>query len=158
METARLIYLYDLASTIASTLTVDQITSTIIFGGSDSIPGIYDGTHQYKTGDLCTYVDSYGGIHVLECVSDTTDTPIDLEDWQEFSIINSIRKTSDNLILMATLRPDEDGNKVWLQYRGGEGEIPDNNYGLIIKKNFIIQPEEPDPFTTDLVWGKVQVG
>jgi hypothetical protein len=155
--TAKLIYLYDLASTISTTLTVDQIVSTIIFG-TGSIPGIYDGSHKYKKGDLCTYIDSAGTIHVLECIEDTTDNPIDLEAWQEYSILSAINNTTRNLILLSEIRPEEEANKVWLQYRGGGSGIPEDNYGLIVKNNFIISVEEPDDFTTDLIWGKVQVG
>ena len=159
MSTARLIPLFDLASMIESTLTVDQITSTIIFGPS-STPGVFQPTHQYRVGDLCTYVDSYGGIHVLECIrpNDTTNPELNPEDWQEYSILNAINRASTNLIILSRFRPDEDGNRVWLQYRGGGGDIPDNNYGLIIKNNFVISPNEPENFTPDLVWGKVQVG
>ncbi len=152
---ATLTYLYDLASTISTTLTVDQIVSTMIFGSS-GIAGVYDGTHVYKEGDLVTYVDQYGTIHVYQCInSGATGEEIDLDDWREFSLLSSISNTTHNLILLATLKPSEDDNKVWLQYRGGGQGIPEDNYGLIVTKNFIISKDEPENFTTDLVWGKI---
>lgn len=157
-STAALTYLYDLKTTISSNLTVDQIISTMIFGSS-GIAGVYDGTHTYKEGDLVTYVDSAGVIHVYRCINDgASGEPIDLEDWEDYSIISSVNNTAYNLILLSSFRPTEEGNKVWLEYRGGGGGIPENNYGLIVKNNFIISRDEPEDFTTDLVWGKVTSG
>jgi len=155
-STAKLVYLYDLSAKVEDTLSVDQIVSTMIFGSS-GVAGVYDPEHVYNPGDLCTYIDDYGRIYVLECIKQTEQGPIDFEDWAEFSILDKINETSNNLVILATLRPDVPGNKVWLQYRGDEGGIPDGNYGLIIKQNFIISADEPEDFTTDIVWGKVQV-
>lgn len=154
---AKLTYLYDLTTTISSNLTVDQIISTMIFGSS-GIAGVYNPEHVYHEGDLATYVDSNGVIHVYQCIAEETTGEIDLEDWEEFSILKSISNTSNNLILLSTLAPVEEGNKVWLEYRGGGGGIPDRNYGLIVKKNFILSVNEPEDFTSDLVWGRIQVG
>lgn len=152
---AKLTYLYDLASAISSTLTVDQIVSTMVFGSTPV--GVYDGTHVYQKDELATYIDSNGGIHVLRCILDgATGEPIELDDWEEFSLLNAIDNTSGNLIMMAELQPSEASNKVWLQFRGGQGGIPEGNRGLIVKRNFIISRTAPDPFTTDLVWGMVQ--
>ena len=157
-STAALTYLYDLKTTISSSLTVDQIVSTMIFGSS-GIAGVYDGSHEYNAGDLVTYVDDAGVIHVYECVNDgASGEPIDLNDWKDYSILASVSNTADNLILLSSIRPSEEGNKVWLQYRGGGGGIPEGNYGLIVKNNFIISREPPEDFTTDLVWGRVTSG
>lgn len=153
---AKITYLYDLATTISSNLTVDQIVSTMIFGSS-GIAGVYNGTHIYHEHDLVTYVDDSGSIHVFECINEgATGIPITLDDWTEFSLLSSIKDTSNNLILLSRLKPDIDSNQVWLEFRGAGSGIPENNYGLIVKNNFIIQSEEPEDFTTDLVWGRVQ--
>ena len=155
---ASITYLYDLKSVISSNLTVDQIVSTMIFGSS-GIAGVYDGSHTYNEGDLVTYVDDSGTIHVYECVnSGAHGDPIDLNDWRDYSILSSVKNTADNLILLSTLMPSEEGNRVWLQYRGGGGGIPEGNYGLIVTRNFIISREPPVDFTTDLVWGRVTSG
>lgn len=152
---AKLTYLYDLTTTISSNLTVDQIVSTMIFGSS-GIAGVYNPEHVYTEGDIVSYIDDYGTIHVLKCVnSGATGDPIDPTDWEEYSILEHIRTISDNLILLAQYKPTEEGNRVWIQFRGGGEGIPEDNYGLIIRSNFIISPDEPENFSTDLVWGKV---
>ena len=154
---AKLTYLYDLTTTISSNLTVDQIVSTIIFGSS-GIAGVYSPEHIYHEGDLATYVDSNGVIHVYQCIEDGATGDFNPEYWEEFSILKSVSNTANNLILLSNLAPVEEGNKVWLEYRGGGSGIPDKNYGLIIKKNFILSVNEPEDFTSDLVWGKIQIG
>lgn len=152
---AKLTYLYDLASAISSTLTVDQIVSTMVFGSTPV--GVYNASHVYQKDELATYIDSSGGIHVLRCVLDgATGEPIELDDWEEFSLLTAIDSTAGNMILMAEEQPSDASNKVWLQYRGGESGIPEGNRGLIVKRNFVISSNEPDPFTTDIVWGEVQ--
>ena len=158
---ATLTFLYDLKSELANTLTVDQIVSTIIFG-SGGIDGVYEPTHVYSEGDIVEYIDGDGVIHVYECVrTGATGDPINLLDWAEYSLIGKIEALRTGLIMMTTTRPaDVYNNKVWIRPKSEEhGTIdPDDNYGLIVTQNFIISPNEPTPFTTDLVWGQVTSG
>ena len=155
---AKMMFLYDLTTTISSNLTVDQIVSTMIFGSS-GIAGVYNPEHVYREGDIVSYVDDYGTIHVLKCINaGATGDPINPNDWDEYSILQHINNIGENLILLSQYKPVEEGNRVWLQFRGGGEGIPEDNYGLIIRSNFIISPDEPEDFTTDLVWGRVTTG
>jgi len=158
---ATLTFLYDLKSELANTLTVDQVVSTIIFG-SAGIDGVYEPTHTYGEGDIVEYIDGDGVIHVYECVQNgATGDPIDLTYWKEYSIVEKMESLRTGLILLSSTRPaDVYNNKVWIRPKSEEsGTIdPDDNYGLIVTQNFIISPNEPTPFTTDLVWGQVTSG
>ena len=156
MVSATLTYLYDLRTEISSQLTVDQITSTIIYGSS-GIKGLYDPTHIYYKGDIVPYVDSSGVIHILECIVDgATGTPLNVDQWTDFSIINRIQAMNNNYICISSVMPQSSGNKVWIKLKeSSTTETTTISTGLIIASNFVLSANEPSPYTTDLVWGKV---
>lgn len=159
---ASISFLYDLRSEISDVLTVDQITSTIIFG-SNGIDGVYNPEVVYVEGDIVEYLDDDGVIHIYECVkTGATGSPINLDDWIEYSLMSALDAVRQNLIVLSATRPpDEYHNKVWIIAKSSEdGSIDpgDDSKGLIVTKNFIISATEPTPFTTDLVWGQVTSG
>lgn len=155
---ASITYLYDLREEASMNVTVDQITSIIIFG-SMGIAGLYDPDHVYNKGDIVPFIDEDGVIHIYECINTgATGSPINLEDWQEYSIIGKLKELRKELIFMDYEEPiDTNSNKIWLKIKGTNPNPSEDRDGwkLIIKNNFIISTTEPDPFTTDLVWGKV---
>ena len=156
---AQLTYLYDLAQEAASNLTVDQITSSIILGAGVTIKGVYDHTQTYEKGDLVAYISEDGVVHVYECTqSGATGYPIDMNYWKEYSLVSKIERLYNNLIVLSATKPaDVETNRVWIRAKSdGSGTIDlGDNIGVIILNNFVLSPYEPNPFTPDLVWGKV---
>ena len=156
---AQLTYLYDLAQEAASNLTVDQITSSIILGSGVTIKGVYDPTQTYEKGDLVAYIGDDGVVHVYECKNTgATGYPIDMNDWKEYSLVDKIESLYNSLIVLSATRPaDTENNKVWIRAKSDNNGTIDlgDNIGIVILNNFILSPYEPNPFPSDLVWGKV---
>lgn len=154
---AKLTFLYDLKSEASLNLTVDQITSTIIFGTS-GISGLYDPEKVYSVGDVVPYIDENGVITIYECVIDGATGEFDPISWKEFSVIGKLKTLADNLIVLsATMPEDTINNSVWIRVKSNTTGTIDlgDNVGMIISGNFILSANEPNPFTTDLVWGKI---
>lgn len=154
---AKLTYLYDLKEEVSLNLTVDQITSTIIFG-TTGVAGLYDPEKTYKLGDIVPYIDENGIIHIYECTAESTTGPFNPEHWREFSIIGKLKLIRDNLIVLSAMRPtDITNNKVWIRVKSDDSGSIDlgDNVGMMIVGNFILSVNEPSPFTTDLIWGKI---
>lgn len=155
---AKITYLYNLKDEVAMNLTVDQITSTVIYG-TMAINGLYDPTRVYKRGDIVPYIDDEGVIHIYECLVDgATGDPIDMTQWAEFSVIGKLYEIRNNLIVLSATQPANlNTNKVWLHVKMTDTSSLDmgDNLGLIVVNNFILSTTEPSPFTTDLVWGKI---
>ena len=156
---AQLTYLYDLAQEAASDLTVDQITSSIILGTGVTIKGVYDHTQTYEKGDLVAYIDDEGVVHVYECTqSGATGYPIDMNYWKEYSLVNKIESLYNGLIVLSATKPaDVENNRVWIRAKSnGSGTIDlGDNIGIIVLNNFVMSPYEPNPFPSDMIWGKV---
>ena len=151
---AKLTYVYDLVPSISANLTVDQIMSTMIFG-SAGIAGVYNPLHTYEAGDIVSYIDPYGTIHVLECInSGASGDPITIADWTEFSIYSRIQNTNSDLIVMAINQPTAKDNRIWLKYRGGSSYVPPNDAGVASNTSFMVSQNSND-YSSDLVWNSV---
>ena len=117
---AKIKYLYDLKEDLRLTLTPDQIVSTIIFG-DNYIKGFYDPSHVYNVGDKIAYVDENNVLKILECIKDgATGNPINLDDWQEYSIIGTLDGIVSDMIIHGGTQPnDKKLNKVWIEFPEG---------------------------------------
>ena len=155
---AKITYLYNLKDEVALNLTVDQITSTVIYGTA-AIEGLYDPSRTYKRGDIVPYIDDEGVIHVYECVVDgATGDPINMTHWKEYSVIGKLNELRNELIVLSATQPaNVNTNKAWLHVKMTDTSSLDmgDNLGLIVVNNFVLSTNEPTPFTTDLVWGKI---
>lgn len=151
-------YLYDLRQEISTTLTVDQITSNIILGDT-KLKGVYDPEVVYSKGDIVPYIDENGVVKIYQCTIDgATGDPINLDYWKEFSIIGKLNDIEESLIVLSAIRPvDTQVNRVWIRAKSdGSGSVDlGDNIGIIVLNNFILSSVEPNPFTSDLVWGKI---
>ena len=117
---AKLKYLYDLREDLSLSLTPDQIVSTIIFG-DNHIKGFYDPTHTYNEGDKIAYIDENNTLKILECIrTGATGDPINLDDWQDYSIIGTLDGVVADLIIHSnseTAPVDKRLNKVWIKLK-----------------------------------------
>ena len=74
---------------------------------------------------------------------------------QKYPKLNDIE---ESLIVLSATRPaDTQVNRVWIRAKSdGSGSVDlGDNIGIIVLNNFILSSVEPNPFTSDLVWGKI---
>ena len=113
---AKIKYLYDLKEDLSLTLKPEQIVSTIIFG-DNYIQGFYNPSHSYNEGDKIIYIDENNTLKILECIKDgATSDPINLDDWEEYSIIGTLDMILSDLIIHGGTQPNTKRlNKVWIE-------------------------------------------
>lgn len=153
---AKLTYLFNLKDKAFEALTVDQISSSVIFG-SGGIIGWYNSDISYRPGDIAIYMTEDGTIKTMICVTGQEGGPLDESKWREYSLLDNFNVMKNEYVVLSPYRPENMlYNKIWLQLKtdvviGGANAV----YNLIVANNFVISPSEPNPFATDIVWGQV---
>lgn len=98
-----------------------QLYFNFIFGGN--VPGIYDETKIYMTGDTIIKLNEYDVYDIYVCKEDNVTGPFNIEFWQKVSLTEII-KNGDiingggggrDLIMISDTQPDNKNNKIWLK-------------------------------------------
>ena len=116
---ATLTLLGNLKDQALNNVSIDQVSSSAVFGSGMSIGDIkYDSSATYNTGDVITYTDSNGNIKFYECIGTNVTGAFDPSKWEEYSIIGKTQALQENLIVLSETKPtDSITNKVWLEIK-----------------------------------------
>lgn len=85
---------FTLIENLATSLTtepmdMDQLIAAALFGGSLSIPKVYDPTKTYAKNDKILYTDpTTGKIEILYCKEAGTTGTFDITNWEVYSLFD----------------------------------------------------------------------
>lgn len=86
----------DLSVTVASEpLSMDQVITAALFGGSFTVPDAYDSTKTYSKNDKITRTNENGTPVIYVCKTSGTTGTFDSTKWAVYSLFDSNSGTAD---------------------------------------------------------------
>lgn len=97
--------LENLTQTLATEqMDINQLMVAAMFGGSASVPSVYDPTKTYNKNDKILVTDpTTGAIQILTCKTDSTTGTFDQSHWVEFNLFSGSGSGSGNAMGDTTL-------------------------------------------------------